>query len=112
MSCKTKPVIFISLRSFWQPIKAEAVLNDPAHCGWHKDAKMGANRFEEYQRRFPKEMSLELIEIPAVKRGKSADIKRTLKEGEQMLAAIAKRTHIVNLEVDGKPWDTPTLPSS
>lgn len=66
--------------------------------------------FEEYQRRFPKEMSLELIEIPAVKRGKSADIKRTLKkEGEHMLAAIAKRAHIVNLEVEGQPWDTPTL---
>ena len=32
--------------------------------------------FEEYQRRFPKELPFELIEIPAGKRGKNADIKR------------------------------------
>ena len=34
--------------------------------------------FEEYQRRFPKDMPFELIEIPAGKRGKNADIKRIL----------------------------------
>ena len=44
--------------------------------------------FTEYLRRFPKDMPFELIEIPAGKRGKNADIKRILdKEGEQMLAA-------------------------
>ncbi len=47
--------------------------------------------FTEYLRRFPKDMPFELIEIPAGKRGKNADIKRILdKEGEQMLAAAAK----------------------
>lgn len=41
--------------------------------------------FTEYLRRFPKDMPFELIEIPAGKRGKNADIKRILdKEGEQM----------------------------
>ena len=39
--------------------------------------------FEEYHRRFPRDMALELIEIPAGKRGKNADIARILqKEGE------------------------------
>lgn len=48
-------------------------------------------RFEEYQRRFPKEMPFELIEIPAGKRGKNADIKRILdQEGKAMLAACGK----------------------
>lgn len=44
--------------------------------------------FSEYLRRFPKDMPFELVEIPAGKRGKNADIKRILeKEGEMMLAA-------------------------
>lgn len=55
--------------------------------------------FTEYLRRFPKDMPFELIEIPAGKRGKNADIKRILdKEGEQMLAAAGKN-HIVTLDI-------------
>jgi 23S rRNA (pseudouridine1915-N3)-methyltransferase len=47
--------------------------------------------FTEYLRRFPKDMPFELVEIPAGKRGKNADIKRILdKEGELMLAAAGK----------------------
>lgn len=64
----------------------------------------------EYERRFPKDFCLELIEISAGKRGKNADIKRILaQEGERTLAAIPKGNRIVTLEVNGKPWDTPQL---
>lgn len=60
--------------------------------------------FTEYLRRFPKDMPFELIEIPAGKRGKNADIKRILdKEGELMLAAAGKN-RIVTLDIPGKPW--------
>lgn len=66
--------------------------------------------YNEYQRRFPKDMPLELIEIPAEKRGKNADIARILqKEGESMLAAIAKGNRIVTLDIPGKSWDTKQL---
>ena len=66
--------------------------------------------FEEYQRRFPRDMALELVEIPAGKRGKNADIARILhKEGELMLAAVAKGNHIVSLDLPGKNWTTPDL---
>ncbi|WP_445777771.1 23S rRNA (pseudouridine(1915)-N(3))-methyltransferase RlmH [Shewanella sp.] len=66
--------------------------------------------FEEYQRRFPRDMALELVEIPAGKRGKNADIARILhKEGELMLAAVAKGNHIVRLDLPGKNWTTPDL---
>lgn len=66
--------------------------------------------YQEYARRFPNDMPLQLLEIPAGKRGKNADIKRILlKEGELTLAAIPKGNRIVTLEVTGKPWDTPTL---
>lgn len=66
--------------------------------------------YQEYARRFPTDMPLQLLEINAGKRGKNADIKRILqKEGEQTLAAIPKGNRIVTLEVTGKPWDTPML---
>jgi len=66
--------------------------------------------FKEYQRRFPKDMALELVEIPAGKRGKNADIKRILHiEGEKTLAAVPKGNRIVTLEVTGQPWDTHKL---
>ena len=66
--------------------------------------------FNDYQRRFPKEMPFELIEVQAGKRGKNADIKRILeKEGELMLAAVGKGNRIVTLDIPGKPWDTPQL---
>lgn len=64
--------------------------------------------FTEYLRRFPKDMPFELIEIPAGKRGKNADIKRILdKEGEQMLAAAGRIALLPGYS--GKPWDTPQL---
>jgi len=66
--------------------------------------------YQEYARRFPKEMQLELLEINAGKRGKNADIKRILKkEGELTLAAIPKGNKIVTLEVTGRPWTTEQL---
>lgn len=66
--------------------------------------------FEEYQRRFPKDIPLELIEIPAGKRGKNADIKRILEqEGEKMLASCSKNSHIVTLDIPGKSWTTEQL---
>ncbi|GGI83650.1 ribosomal RNA large subunit methyltransferase H [Shewanella hanedai] len=66
--------------------------------------------FKEYQRRFPRDMALELVEVPAGKRGKNADIARILhKEGEQMLAVIPKGNHVVSLDLPGKTWTTPEL---
>ncbi len=65
--------------------------------------------FKEYQRRFPKDMPFELIEIPAGKRGKNTDIKRILElEGKAMLAACG-RNRIVTLDIPGNSWDTPKL---
>ena len=66
--------------------------------------------FNEYARRFPRDLSFDLVEIPPGKRGKNADIARILdKEGELLLNAIPKGNRIVTLEVTGKPWDTPQL---
>lgn len=64
----------------------------------------------EYSRRFPKDMPLDLLEIPAGKRGKNADIARILqKEGEAMLSAVPKGNRIVTLDIPGKQWNTQQL---
>ncbi len=66
--------------------------------------------YEEFARRMPAECRLRLVEIPAGKRGKNADIIRlTHDEGEKMLAAIPKGAYVVALEVGGKDWSTEQL---
>ena len=68
--------------------------------------------YQEYAKRLPAECSLNLLEIAPGHRGKSADIKRTLKdEGERMLKAIPKGCRVVALDVLGKPWSTEQLSS-
>lgn len=69
-----------------------------------------AEGFKEYQKRFPRDNELELIEIPAGHRGKNADIERTLqKEGEAMIAAIPKNCIIITLDIPGKMFTTEEL---
>ena len=66
--------------------------------------------YDEYAKRLPRECELVLKEIPAGKRGKNSDIARIVKEeGERMIAAMPQSTHIVTLDIPGKPWTTPEL---
>lgn len=63
--------------------------------------------YSEYVKRLPAELALRLVEIPAGKRHKSADIQRlTTVEGERMLAAIPTGDYVVALTERGKLWDT------
>lgn len=64
----------------------------------------------EYLKRLPPELRIEVVELPLGKRGKGADIQRAiLREGEAMLKAIGERDHVIALEVQGKPWSTEDL---
>lgn len=66
--------------------------------------------YKEYAKRFPKDCSLELVEIPAQKRSKNADIARiTEQEGNQMIAAIPKGALVVTLDIPGKMYNTEQL---
>lgn len=66
--------------------------------------------YAEYARRLPTDCALRLVEIPAGKRGKGADIARiTQQEGEKMLAALPKGARVVALDVKGRPWSTEVL---
>lgn len=68
--------------------------------------------FDEYARRLPRECALRLVEIAPGKRGRKADIRRTLRdEGQRMLAAIPKGARVIALEVQGRDWSTEQLAS-
>lgn len=66
--------------------------------------------YQEYAKRLPRECALKLVEIAPGKRGRNADVARTLRdEGERMLAAIPRDCHVVALEVGGRSWSTAQL---
>lgn len=66
--------------------------------------------YDEYAKRLPRECELVLKEIAPGKRGKNSDVARIVREeGERMMAAIPQGTHVVTLDIPGKPWTTPEL---
>ena len=66
--------------------------------------------FSEYNKRMPREMRVEIVEISIGPRGKGADLKRAIKkEGDAMLSAIPSGDWVVALEVTGKTWSTEQL---
>lgn len=66
--------------------------------------------YQEYAKRFPKDCSLDLVEVAAAKRAKNADIPRIIaKEGEALLAQIKTSDWVIALDVKGKGFSTPQL---
>ncbi|MDR3490448.1 MAG: 23S rRNA (pseudouridine(1915)-N(3))-methyltransferase RlmH [Gammaproteobacteria bacterium] len=66
--------------------------------------------FQEYAKRLPAGYTLKLIEIPAEKRTKQADIKRIIEsEGEKILSTIKPGNLVISLDVFGQSWSTPQL---
>lgn len=64
----------------------------------------------EYRKRLPPELQLDIREIALAKRGKNADIARAMQqEGSAMLAAIAPRDVVIALDVQGKNISTEQL---
>ena len=63
--------------------------------------------WSEYARRLGGAVNLELVEVPADKRGRTADIARVRKEeGERLLKAVPDRSRIIALDVGGRQWST------
>ncbi|WP_431688050.1 23S rRNA (pseudouridine(1915)-N(3))-methyltransferase RlmH [Hahella sp. NBU794] len=66
--------------------------------------------YNEYVKRMPRDMPLQLIEIPMPRRQKNADPQKLkIQEGESILHSLGSSDHVVALEVEGKPWSTPQL---
>ena len=63
--------------------------------------------YKEYAQRMPPECVLKLIEIPAEKRNKGSNTKKTLKkEAERLLSAVPKNALVIAMEIKGQAWDT------
>ena len=68
--------------------------------------------YNDYARRMPPELPLELTEIPMAHRGKNPDIARLMqRESDAILSAAGTRDRVVALEVGGRPWSTEKLAS-
>lgn len=66
--------------------------------------------FDDYARRLRPTMPLELIEVPAVKRGASADVTiAKTAEGRRIRALLAAREHSVALDERGTQFSTAEL---
>jgi len=66
--------------------------------------------YQEYAKRLGSELQLQLHELTAEKRGKSADVKRILqKEGERMLQAIPANCDVIALDREGQMLSTESL---
>lgn len=66
--------------------------------------------FQTYADRLPRDFTLNLIEIPAIKRTKGADLMKIIaQESEQLLDAVPKNSEIITLDRTGEQVDTPTL---
>ena len=64
----------------------------------------------EYAKRLPAECALKLVEIPAGHRGRSADVKRTLRdEGQRILKAVPNNCRLLALDVRGTAWTSEQL---
>lgn len=65
---------------------------------------------EEYRKRLPREMALEIVEIAPGPRNKSADPDRAIRvEGDRLLAKLGKNERVVALDVEGSGWSTSSL---
>ncbi|MFT6915692.1 MAG: 23S rRNA (pseudouridine1915-N3)-methyltransferase [Motiliproteus sp.] len=66
--------------------------------------------YQEYAKRLPAEISLELRELALGHRGKGSDLRRAISsEGDAMLAAIPKGDRVIALDVLGKAISTEQL---
>ncbi|OEY66729.1 23S rRNA (pseudouridine(1915)-N(3))-methyltransferase RlmH [Marinobacter sp. X15-166B] len=66
--------------------------------------------YQDYVRRMPPELPVDLVEIPLAHRGKNPDINRLRqREAEAILTAAGPRDRVVALEVGGRSWSTEQL---
>lgn len=69
-----------------------------------------AEGFAEYRKRLSREVPLELVEVALGLRGKGRDPARAINdEGEAVMAALGRDTHVVALDGGGKPWSSEQL---
>lgn len=63
----------------------------------------------DYSRRLPRDIALQLVEIPAARRGKTGRPEQWMHEEGQRILTAAAQQHMVALDVTGRPWTTQQL---
>lgn len=72
--------------------------------GWVTEA------WTDYSRRMPRELTLELRELPVARRGRNPDLARLRRqEGQALLNAVPSGYHRVALDGGGTAWSTEEL---
>ena len=68
---------------------------------------------DDYTRRLPREMRINLIEVPLARRGRNPDIPRIIRdESSRILQAVPAGCRLVALDVNGKAMTTASLAAS
>lgn len=81
-------------------------------CVGQKMPEWVSQGYNEYARRMPPELALDLVEIPMAHRGKNPDIPRLMqREGDAILSVLGQRDRVIALEVGGRNWSTEKLAS-
>jgi len=66
--------------------------------------------YADYASRLPRELRLELTQIPVATRRKNSDIARLKQqEGEHMLKAVSERDRVIALDERGQGWSSEDL---
>jgi 23S rRNA (pseudouridine1915-N3)-methyltransferase len=66
--------------------------------------------WNEYARRFPRGFSLDLKEVPAIKRSRNADIESVCRrESKSLLLAVPESSYVIALDEGGRQWTTLAL---
>ena len=77
-------------------------------CVSHKQPDWVETGFSEYQKRLPKELSLNLIELKPLSQNLPSD-QMKIKESQRILAAVPKSVELWVLDEGGALWSTETL---
>ena len=78
------------------------------YCVSHRPSSWVKLAIEEYKKRLPKSFTFEFIYISPSSHSSNSEI-RMREEGKRLIKAIPKQTHLVSLEVTGKPLSTEAL---
>ena len=78
------------------------------YCVSHRPSSWVKLAVEEYKKRLPKSFTFEFIYISPSSHSSNSEI-RMREEGKRLIKAIPKQTHLVSLEVTGKPLSTEAL---
>lgn len=66
--------------------------------------------YQEYARRMPRELPLELVELPLARRHRNCNPEQLKQqEGDAILQQLSGRDRVVALEVGGRAWSTEQL---